>query len=285
MCVRDPGPSYLRAKYFVLTIRRQSLTDQMIAHMEPRQYEVRTAVIMPLDDWQNLYFHGHSFSLAGIAQCLLNDAPPVTPPPDMVTGSLDGQLRASVVDATVVATLEDRLRTSLQECYQLWFLCIQDAIQNRRAYSLHADMNWRVELRRYDDNGDLMQGRVQDMNTANTIRDLFGHVNNELKGIKSQLIDHKATSLGDTLELVDMALKTPKELAEFTYWYQSQRYEETMRWHNTIIAFSWALCLMKRIDKGLSSRGTGDTLLLADPNIHRSWPESCFQDSGCTGIT
>jgi hypothetical protein len=45
-----------------------------------------------------------------------------------------------------------------------------------------------------------------------------------------------------------------------------------MRWHRTIVALARALTLVNRVNEALSTRGTGDTLLLADPMTHVEFP-------------
>jgi hypothetical protein len=88
----------LRARHFVLTIRREHLTDQPVAHIEPRVNSLSKR-LMAQTAWENFLEDGHSFGRnEHIGWPLYGEYAGEQPPERLVLGELDNQLRAEIMD-------------------------------------------------------------------------------------------------------------------------------------------------------------------------------------------
>ena len=256
----------LRAKHFVLTIRRKTLVDQMVAHIELRQTAFAQAEDMPRAQWESLLHCGHSFGKTNNVQWLLDGTLANGPPLNLASGVHDEELCDSVVDAQLVTTLEGRLRTCLRKCDEAWNVCLEDAVTHSHDYALQMDQNRHERYRKYDDQGNPKRGSAPDMNKQRS-NDLGPEIKKLLNRIRSTLVNYNGTLthvvFDVVLDVVYEMQKKPESAAAESYCNQSPYYNEAIKWHNATVALARALCLIGRLDKVLSTRGTGDTMLLA----------------------
>jgi hypothetical protein len=132
--VNHDGGAYLavlRAKYFVLTIRRKSLTDEPSAHLEPRSTAFHSAQTMDPGRWRSLFDEGHT--LHGEVQWVLDSHSTNSEPPEaLYRGTLDFQLSKAILDSAAVHELIRRLAEAVLMCRKLWAQA-RDALVKRSA--------------------------------------------------------------------------------------------------------------------------------------------------------
>jgi hypothetical protein len=250
----------LRARHFVLTVRRQSLTDQAVAHIEPRERAFYSAQPMNDQAWKNLLEHGHSFSKTDYSGWpLYTNLDTDNPPANLVNGELDVQLKNEVLDDTRVSELKERLITCTRQCRTHWNTCYKELKDRSQLMETH--------------NGD----RSYDISDYDNLLIQFKErMERKLNGLVSFIekepenaIEHAQNLRLDPIMWYDWA-QSDRDWKGLE-WARVPRFLELMRWHGAIIVLVRFLILSTKIDSLLSSRGTGDTVLLADSAGYREF--------------
>jgi hypothetical protein len=241
----------LRAKYFVLTIRRQGLTDQAIAHLEPREQPYNVAEPMLEQGWRNLLENGHSFGKSDFSgwplySVLDSDSPPET----LITGELDVQLRNTIIDDTRYSDIHARLAQSVEKCCTLWHTCEMER-RERGQFILQNRLETPLNVTEY---GNALASFCR--HTCDRLGALpYGAFQNPPRAIKeARNLKH------DPMALYNLYKKNWRHMG----WDNCWLYPELMRWHDVITVLIRCIALPMRLDRVLSTRGTGDTILLAD---------------------
>lgn len=250
----------LRAKYFVLTIRRQALTDQAVAHIEPREKEHHTAHYMAEQAWRNLLEDGHSFGKADYSGWpLYTNLDTDSPPANLVNGEFDVQLRNEVLDDYRAAELKSKLDESLRKCRWLWDLSYNELITRT---------TW------LDDTNNISRAAMVREYLEKALK-FTESMTKGLLDLNYQIETHPGDALRSAVSLRDDPMqwflvesKDRGQDWEIFNWNGYPRFPELMRWHEVVIALLRFLVRPTHIDGVLSSRGTGDTVLLAGPAIY-----------------
>jgi hypothetical protein len=245
----------LRARYFVLTIRRQSLADQAVAHIEPREQPYYTAQFLDEQAWRNLLEDGHTFGrtkYSGWPSYTNLDTD--NPPANLVNGELDVQIQNEVIDDLRAGELKRRLVESVRKSRRRWEDC-------------HEEMNARTGLIETQD--------PTRLSTIGAYQEKLLELTEAMKRGLEELVQIIETQPENAVECAQGLQNDPKQW----FWYESKQlgqdwssfewekysqYGELMRWHSIIIVLIRFYVLSTKIDGVLSSRGTGDTALLAD---------------------
>lgn len=272
----------LHARHFVLTIKRSTLTDHIIGHLEPRKCPLMAA--RPLDDqlWRDLLDVGHTFGGDSTFKWLLegNIDAVEGEPNDMFPDENDVHMKKMLIDANHASVLEDRLRHAVNKCLNhLDTVDTELSKEELRLDEKKIDRLNRLEKRLdrlISQQGPIAEDQepTEDNDAAERdrlidARKLLISLVNCLGDMKNLMVYHYQTRrLEEDIRpdaLLSAKKHKPDQLKKFIEWglWTEPDCDATTRWLKVAIALVKVLALPIRIDVELSTYGTGETVLLA----------------------
>ncbi|KAE8143632.1 hypothetical protein BDV38DRAFT_276716 [Aspergillus pseudotamarii] len=215
--------------YFVLLIKRENMASPTVAHLTPINKNNGEFQPYTENEWKKLFLTGRSREESDDLFRWCNDPCCLKEPPEeLINGELDQKIKQTIIDDPHAQVMKDKLRGSIHDCYDAWENlernhCTCEFIKTR-ADQIKTNL-LKSKLLSADET---RSSYCQEM-TAN---DLTRYSEKQLKIVRDEV--DNIPPLKDVLPL-----------------------------HKVIVSFMKLLSLSKRVPKQLSTRNTGESLLLA----------------------
>lgn len=224
-------------RHFVLVIGQEKLNSTTVAHLTPLPYPI-TEVQQPNDaEWINLYRDGQSIMKDDKLLRWFRDPCQRLPnPPDgLVNGHMDDRIKRFMFDYRFAEILEKRIRNAIYDCYDEWMEC-------KGKYP--KDIFVQTQCQEVTDN--LLKMRM-------------------FLGFPDRNSFCEEMTMADMLHYAD---KQYHSCCRHSEAHKNKRGQNTatetlLQHHRRILAFLKIWQLSKVVPKQLSTRNTGETLLLA----------------------
>lgn len=242
--VQDPsGTSYratFYARHFTLVIRQESLNAPAVAHITPHPHPLPTTEVPGLD-WKVLLETGSSIKTDDdLLAWPDNSNAKLKPPTSLLDGTWENNLKRIISDYHFTKDMEMQLRRAIFRCYDTWEFALESHPEDGfiRQYATRIMQN----LRKFKVFTDCRGCRDRGW------RDYCGEIT------ESDDVLHYSWRMSEILNSHPMAK------AGFS---ENHTLQTVVEQHNLIASLLKLLLLPVRIPNQLSTRGTGEMLLLA----------------------
>ncbi|GIJ92121.1 hypothetical protein Asppvi_011097 [Aspergillus pseudoviridinutans] len=221
------------AEHFTLVIRQESLNTTSVAHITPHQHPLPKPGISE-GAWKTLYRTGSSVDRHDDLIAWIGNQP-IRPPPKLVDGSWDNKIGKAIFDYQFTKNMKKKLRCAIFNCYDAWEASLH-SYPNDPFLTRHARPIMK-NLRKFKV---FVDGSWSDYcQEITSEEDILHYSEKQLEIVGS----HPSANAGFEVDKLKLAFEQ----------------------HKIILALQKLLLLSVRIPEQLSTKGTGEMLLLAGP--------------------